>query len=284
MRRVIVNADDFGRHVKINEAVALGAEKGFLRSATLMPGGAAFEDAVGVARAHAALGVGVHFTLVNGNPILPAAEIPSLVAENGLFYEDYTLFVKRFLLGRVRLEEVRRELAAQMAKMQRTGLRFTHIDSHQHMHTLPGIIGIALDIAAAAGIHAVRVPETAVFYRGGYSDSLGSLIGRAGLSTLAHLARLQARRRGFQMPEHFAGIVAGEAVTEAHMHALLAGLTEGTMEVMLHPGTENGVLQADCLWQHDFEAELAAVTSLENQQLMKERGIEAGNFGDLIHG
>ena len=279
-----MNADDFGRHVKINEAVALGIEKGFLRSATLMAGGAAFEDAVEVARRHASLGVGVHLTLVNGNPILPAAEIPSLVAENGLFYDDYTLFVKRFLLGKVRLEEVRRELAAQMAKQQRTGLHFTHIDSHQHMHTLPGILGIALDLAAAAGIHAVRVPETAVFYHGGYSDGLGQLIGRAGLSTLAHLARLQASRRGFHMPEHFAGIVAGEAVTGAHLHELLAGLSGGTMEVMLHPGTDNGVLQAACLWQHDFEAELAAVTSEENQRLMSERGIVAGNFGDLLHG
>ena len=45
MRQLIVNADDFGRHELINKAVAEAFAKGILRSATLMPGGAAFTDA-----------------------------------------------------------------------------------------------------------------------------------------------------------------------------------------------------------------------------------------------
>ena len=281
MKKLIVNADDFGRHVLINAAVAIGAEQGCLRSATLMPGGAAFADALEVLRAHPALGVGIHFTLVNGNPVLPAAEIPSLVTPEGGFYDDYTLFVKRFLLGKVRLEEVQRELAAQLAKVQAAGMAVTHIDSHQHMHTLPGIIDIALELGAAAGIRALRVPETAVFYRGGYSDGIAQLVGRAGLHTLASLARFKAKRRGFCMPDHFAGIVAGEAVTAEHFRTICRGLQSGTLEVMLHPGTENERLQRECGWQHDFEAELAAVTAAENLALLKELQIEPVNFSAL---
>ena len=76
-KRLIVNADDFGRHALINEAVAEGVERGILRSATLMPGGKAFDGAVETALTHPELGVGVHFTLVNGFPVLPPEEIPS---------------------------------------------------------------------------------------------------------------------------------------------------------------------------------------------------------------
>lgn len=279
MYQIIVNADDFGRHKLINEAVERGVQHGCIRSATLMPGGDAFEDAVEVARKNPDLGVGIHFTLVNGNPLLPAKEIPSLVDETGKFLDDYTIFVKHFLQGRIHIEEVQRELAAQLQKMQRTGLTLTHVDSHQHMHTLPGLIACVLELADGAGIRAIRVPKTPIFC--GANGGLGQLIGRLGLCTLAKLAAYKAAGRGFVMPDHFTGIVAGEAVDTALFKELAVSLQLGVTEVMLHPGTDNAVLQAACGWQHDFEAELSAVTDTEVLRLLQEKGIRCSNFRDL---
>lgn len=156
--QLLVNADDFGRHMLINQAVGQCVERGCLRSATLMPGGQAFDDAVHTAQTHPELSVGIHFTLVNGYPVLPPEEIPSLVTADGVFYDDYIHFVKRFLSGKVRMEEVRRELAAQAEKVTRTGLALTHVDSHQHMHVLPGIFSAVLDTAEAIHLDAVRIP------------------------------------------------------------------------------------------------------------------------------
>ena len=227
--QLLVNADDFGRHALINRAVAECVERGCLRSATLMPGGKAFDGAVETALTHPELGVGVHFTLVNGFPVLPPEEIPSLVTEKGVFYDDYIHFVvtekgvfyddyihfvKRFLAGRIRMEEVRRELAAQAEKMAKTGLSLTHVDGHQHMHVLPGIFDAALDAAESVHIDAVRIPKAPLFEAS--SGSLGQLVGRLGLFTLAEAAERRAKIRGFRTPDHFAGIVAGEAVSEAH--------------------------------------------------------------------
>ena len=76
MKQIILNADDFGRHVLINRAVERGVQDGVLRSATVMPGGAAFDDAAALAARTPALGIGIHLTLVNGNPVLPPAAIP----------------------------------------------------------------------------------------------------------------------------------------------------------------------------------------------------------------
>lgn len=279
LRYIIINADDFGRHAEINRAVEEGLVHGCLRSATVMPGGAAFAGAIDIARRHEELGLGVHFTLVDGHPILPPEEIPSLVGSEGDFLPDHTALLKRYLKGSINLEEVRRELAAQLQKVEATGIPISHVDSHQHMHTLPGIIDIVLDLAARAGIRAVRTPRTPLF--AGAFGGLGQLVGRLGLSTLARLAACKAHRRGLLTPDNFAGIVAGEAVSEGELLHLIAHLPQGTTEVMMHPGTKNDVLQEDSGWQHDFEAELAAILSPRVGAALQKAEVEPVNFRHL---
>lgn len=279
LRYIIINADDFGRHAEINRAVEEGLVHGCMRSATVMPGGAAFAGAIDIARRHEELGLGVHFTLVDGHPILPPEEIPSLVGSEGDFLPDHTALLKRYLKGSINLEEVRRELAAQLQKIEATGIPISHVDSHQHMHTLPGIIDIVLDLAARAGIRAVRTPRTPLF--AGAFGGLGQLVGRLGLSTLARLAACKAHRRGLLTPDHFAGIVAGEAVSEGELLHLIAHLPQGTTEVMMHPGTKNDVLQEDSGWQHDFESELAAILSPRVEAALQKAEVEPVNFCHL---
>ena len=278
-KAILINADDFGRHPLINAAVAQAVEEGMLRSATLMPGGIAFDDAVDIARAHPTLGVGIHLTLVNGNPVCDPEDIPTLVDETGHFYDNHGIFVKRYLTGKVSREDIRRELFAQVAKMKETGLALTHIDSHQHMHMLPGVIDIALDAAESVGLSATRVSLSPLFT--GFTGSPGQLIGRAGLWTLATLAKRRAKNRNFRTPDHFAGIVAGEAVNISHLRHIIETLPEGTTEIMMHPGTDNKKLIPDTAWDHDFEAELAAMTDPDLMTLVAEKGIATINFADI---
>ena len=278
-KNILINADDFGRHPLINAAVAKACEMGLLRSATLMPGGIAFDGAVDIARAHPALGVGIHLTLVNGNPVSHPEDIPTLVDETGHFYDNHGIFVKRYLTGKVFLEDVRRELFAQVGKMKETGLFITHIDSHQHMHMLPGVIDIALDAAESVGLSATRVSLSPLFT--GFTGNPGQLIGRAGLWTLATLAKRRAEKRNFRTPDHFAGIVAGDAVTVDCLRHIIETLKPGTTEIMMHPGTDNKKLIPDTAWDHDFEAEFAAMTDPDLMALVKQKNIHIVNFADL---
>lgn len=279
LKQIIVNADDFGRHTLINRAVERGVCGGLLRSATIMPGGAAFDDAAALAARTPALGVGIHLTLVNGNPVLPPAEIPSLVTEAGVFVDDHTALTVRLLRGSVNLDEVRAELAAQLRRVEAAGISPTHADSHQHMHVLPGIIDVALDLCAAAQIPAMRAPRAPLF--AGSFGGVGQLVGRTGLAVLARRAAAKARRRGICVPDHFAGIVAGEAVNTEALTQIAASLKNGTTEVMLHPGTNNAVLVRDCRWNHDFEAELAAVSAPAVRETLAAASAEAVSFRAL---
>lgn len=277
--KIIANADDFGRHTLINSAVEKAVEQGCLRSATIMPTGVAFEEAIEIAKKHSELGLGIHLTLVNAHSLLGPEKIPSLVDENGRFVDNYMIFVQRFFMGRINLEDVRKELTAQVEKVMNTGVKISHIDSHQHMHTLPGIIDIALDLAEARGIKNVRIPKTPFFT--GFSGNPIQLAGRLGLYTMAALAEGRAKRRGFHCPEHFAGIVAGEAVSPEQLTAIINNLKPGTTEIMVHPGTNNAQLIKDCQWEHDFEAELAGLLSPEIKELLEQKQIQSVNFTAL---
>lgn len=70
MKKLIVNADDFGLHPAINAGIIKGCRDGFITSTSLMCSGAAFDDAVLQAKATPALGVGIHLTLVGGGKTL----------------------------------------------------------------------------------------------------------------------------------------------------------------------------------------------------------------------
>lgn len=281
-KQLIVNADDFGRHVLIDRAVEMGVQRGLIRSATVMVTGTAFDDAVALARRTPALGMGIHFTLVNARPVLPPDLIPSLIdPATGELWPDHGVFVKRFLSGKIKLPEVAKECRAQLDTFLSTGLVPTHADSHQHMHVLPGIIDIIIDFCLDHGIPAMRIPAIPVSLFATRPGNLGEQVGRMGLHVLSERARRKAVAAGLRVPEHFGGIVAGEAVDKKALRRILLTLKEGTTEIMLHPGTDNKVLIPDTVWDHDFEAELAGVTDPDLVDLVEQLDIHVCNFSDL---
>lgn len=281
MKKLIINADDFGRHQSINNAIIQGHVSGCITSASIMPGGNAFKDAVDKAIEHPQLGIGIHLTLIGEKPVMDPNEIPTLVDDKGYLLKEYPQFLNRFLRGKINLSEVRAELSAQIDKVVASGVRITHIDSHQHLHVLPGIIDIVLDIAEKNNIKSLRIPNVPLGFTGGYSYSFGQFVGRAGLVFLATIARFKAKRREFRIPDHFFGIVAGGSLREDCLLDITNSLKNGTTEVMVHPGDDDVLLGSECGWQHNFQEELAAVLSPKVRKLLESKEIELATFNDI---
>ena len=265
MKKLKVNADDFGRHELINSAVKDAYINGICRNASLMAGEQAFDDAVRITRECPGLNVGIHFTLVMGSPVLPPSEIPSLVNDSGNFHDDFSVFVRKYLTGRILLSEVRSELSAQLMKIQNAGVNLSHADSHQHIHVLPGILNIVLDLSESAGIKTVRMPQV---------KGMSFSVGVTGLKVLSFLGKRLAKKRGFSFPDNFMGLVGGGSVNEEWLCKMLDVLPEGVTELMIHPGSSNRVLQVFSNWNHDFESELEAVKSQRVMKKLKLQGIE----------
>ena len=277
-RILIFNADDFGRHPLVNRSVEEGVKRGFLRSASIMPGEPFFDDAIQLAKRCPKLGVGVHLTLVNGKPVLPAEEIPSLVTAHGRFYEDYKSFIKAYLTNRIRLADIFRELGAQLDKVIAAGIIPTHADSHEHLHVMPGIFPTVLDLLETRNIRRVRIPKIFGFRKDFLTVGPGAAVGRLGLWNLSTWGKWTARRRGFGVPDYFAGKIGDSAADEGFLIRLCEEIPPGVTEVMLHPGLDNASLAKDSGWHHDYEAEYKAICSPALMERLSAAGITVGNY------
>ena len=279
MKRLIVNADDFGLHASVNRGIRDAHSGGIVTSTSLMAGGAAFDEAVAIARDCPELGVGVHLTLVGARPV--ASAVASLVDGKGDFCASYPVFLRRYLQGTIRRDEVARELAAQIEKVTQAGIRPTHLDSHQHLHVVPGISAIVLDLARRFAIPAVRIPAEPLGFFGGLSPSVGRVVGRSGLTVLAGLFRRRALAAGLRVPEHFFGMLAGGQLNEIALQNILQQLPAGTSEIMCHPGRPDAALARQYSWDYHWSDELAALCAPRIRRILQENGIRLISFREL---
>lgn len=157
--------------------------------------------------------------------------------------------------------EVVSELQAQLERGLSCGLEITHVDSHQHLHVLPGIAGIVLDLCSAFGIKKIRMPQEGWFWRGGFNSTAGRLIGREGLSFCSALAKMKARQAHFVYPQHFFGMLAGGNLNEFLVGEIIRNLPDGVSEIMTHPGMDAESLEKTFSWQYHWEDELQAFLS-----------------------
>jgi hopanoid biosynthesis associated protein HpnK len=279
MLRLIVHADDFGLTECINEGVVVAHRDGVLTSASVMANGAAFEHATQLARATPTLDVGIHLVLVAERPLLPAADIPSLMTEDGTFPGHATALARRYLLGRIRLDEVRAELAAQIERVLAAGLRPSHLDSHQHTHMLPGIRRVVVELAQRYRIPAMREPVEAL-----RSYMLRTPAGwvRAAQAQVLRLLALRAASDPTWHADHFVGFFEGGRLDRVRLRRLLAHLPSmGTCELMCHPGRADPASPYGH-WGYRWHEELEALSDPGLVGLLRERGVRLASYRDCI--
>ncbi|MHC1746384.1 MAG: ChbG/HpnK family deacetylase [Negativicutes bacterium] len=280
-RKIIINADDFGLHPAVNQGIIDGFCNGCITSTSIMPGGAAFDEAVKLASSHPKLGIGVHLMLVGGRAVCKPAELPTLADAQGNLSLDYPVFLKRYFTGKINKQEIRRELTAQVDKVSQTGLVITHLDSHQHMHIVPGIIDIVLDIAAQFAIPSIRIPAEPLLFFGGYPLRCSRFIARTGLSVLAEFAARKVRQRGLRAPDHFFGMLAGGNLQLEYLLTIIRQLPSGVSEIMMHPGVNDVLLQKIYQWGYHWQDELQAVTSVHARSCLQEEKVKLISFREL---
>ncbi|CUH93997.1 hypothetical protein P22_0059 [Propionispora sp. 2/2-37] len=283
MKKIIVNADDFGLHEAINSAIIEGHLSGCVSSASIMPNGKAFLHAAHLCSQNRLLGVGVHLTLVGLEPLSEPEKVSSLVDDQGLFYKSYIHFLLRYVQGKIRQEEIKREMALQIEQVIAAGIPVTHLDSHQHLHIIPGIFEVVVELAKCYHIGAVRIPDESYFFTGGYPFSLSRILGRTGLTYLSRMARRKIVKHGLVAPDHFFGMLSGGHMSENYLLQVVEQLPEGVSEIMMHPGKTNELLEYEYGWGYGWEDEFTAVVSKKVRSVLKKRDIGLTSFGELRH-
>jgi len=238
--RLIINADDFGLTKGINRAIAELHQAKALTSTTLMATGAAFDDAVAIAHANPTLGVGCHVVLTDGIPVSDPQSIPTLMGPDGKSFRPSLVdFVQALLRGRIREEEIEREMLAQVQKLQRAGIEVTHLDTHKHTHLFPAVTRPLLRVAESASVGAVRNP-----FERGWSLTLrhGSRMRRFQVKLVGGLQTRFERQPQIRDERVFTtdgtiGISATGSLYADTLRQILEALPgEGSFELCCHPG------------------------------------------------
>ena len=270
-RRLVVNADDFGRSHSINQAVIRAHREGILTSASLMVNEPACEEAVVLAKENPKLGVGLHLTLLCGHSALDAEQIPGLVNARREFGEDPVRAGFRYFANRHLREQLRAEIHAQFARFRATGLPLDHVNGHLHLHLHPTVFRLLMEDVAQLGLQRMRLTREPFWMD--VPMAKGRRLYRAAHAAiyfvLASLAQDRFLRLSIRHTERVFGLLENDRVDEAYVLKLLDVLPPGDSELYSHPSLDK--------FKHEFDA----LVSPRVKALVEQSGIQLIRYQDL---
>jgi hopanoid biosynthesis associated protein HpnK len=280
MKKLIINADDFGLSTGANRAVLRAWQEGILTSASLMVGGRACEEAISLARENPGLQVGLHLTLVQGRAVLPPEEIPGLTDSEGKLPMDPVGAGMRFFFSGSLKGELHREIEAQILRFRETGLPLSHIDGHLNIHMHPTVFDILAELMPKHGITSFRLTreDLARDPAEHRQRRMGRMLDAFIFGRLAKRCRPVLDRLGIFHADEVKGLLNSGRMTEEYLLKVLERLQDGVTEIYFHPGCKPDPELA--AWMPDYlhEEELAALTSARVRGMIADRGIRLGNY------
>jgi hopanoid biosynthesis associated protein HpnK len=271
LRRLIVNADDFGRSHSINEAVIRAHQNGILTSASLMVNEPAFDEAVKLAKTNLTLGVGLHLTLLCGHSALTSEKIPGLVNGKNEFTDSPAGAGFRYFFRRELREQLHSEIHAQFQKFRETGLPLDHVNGHLHLHLHPTVFGILMEDAAQLGIERLRLTFDPFWMN--LRLASGHFFYRALHAAIYHVLSSRARPvlecRNIRHTQRVFGLLQNARVDEAFICRLLPRLPLCDSELYSHPSLD------------EFVNEFQALISPRVREQVENLGIKLIRYQDL---
>ena len=286
LKHLIVNADDFGMCRGVNTGIVDGYHQGIIRSTTLMANGDDFEDAVARAKEATGLGVGCHLVLLGGHPVAPPASVRSLLDAQGLFPNDFGVFTRKLMAGRLKYSEIVTEFRAQIERILNTGIRLTHLDSHKHSHAHPTVLDAVLEVAETYRIPAIRKPfecfwwaPLATLRAGSKLTLLKQKASRAAMSHYGRTFRSKVARHAIGVPDQFYGFMHTGPLTPELVATLIARLPDGVSELMCHPAhMDESLRQYKTRLKESRVNELETMTSPLVREAIQTQNIQLVNF------
>ena len=273
-RLLIVNADDYGLTPAVSRAILRAHRDGIVTSTSVLALAPGFEPSAPALRDTDGIGVGAHLAAVGEDPpLLTAREVPSLVDRRGRLASSWRVFLPRMAARRIDPDDLRREFSAQVERITGAGLAPGHVDTHQHLHLWPAVGEVVLDVAAAAGIGAVRIIRSAE--RG----PVGVTVRRLG-------RRLEQRAtaRGVRFPVTATGLDEAGTLDRPRLERAIDRLATrpgASAELATHPG-EAGDPDLDRYdWGYVWAEELAGLTDPAVRRRVDAAGFRLGTYADL---
>ncbi len=278
MRRLIVNADDFGMCSGVVHGILHGVRHGIITSTSIMLTVPATQLALEQAHAHPELDVGVHLTFTEGWPLLSPEHLPSLINEQGRFLtaQEWLATGRKPDIG-----ELRVEFKAQIEGVLVTQINASHLDLHTSIgYMLPDVFALTVDLAAQYGL-AMRYPlgDAAQEMVAGVAAAAG--IPPAQVHALIDNYRRIVAERGVKHPDRFVEAFPAHNSDPVALADLIRSLPEGVTEFLTHPAFARGSRRYLRDKAAQRAAELTALCDPRVRAAVSESGIELVNFRQL---
>ena len=277
-KKLIVNADDYGRSPDVSRGILEAHQRGIVTSTTVMINQPSARAQLDNALACPDLGVGLHLVFSARRPLLPVEEIPSLVDGDGVFLSQHDLWAQA---EQIATGELHAELTAQIERFVTwAGGLPDHLDCHHWVFLYPPFFQVYADLAAQFHLP-LRVPfppetdfqravGTLPYLEGFPPDRVRGMVA-------TNSALLEARQ--LHHPDHFLATFFGrQALTLENLLDLLRTLPDGISELMCHPGYDGPGL-ASSSYRHERQIELELLTHPAVLECLAETGIELASFG-----
>lgn len=228
---LIINADDFGASETINQSIVMSFEQGWCSSATIIPNYPAVDEAFELAHDRGLIDkLGVHINLVTQMPLTDAMARQTRLCHNGMFSSDWrNQYSRGIQLDSTEQEAVANEIRAQINRCLHAKIAVTHVDSHTHAHTIPGIAAIVQAVAREFHIPAIRLARNS-----GHPSSLPKALYKCWFN-------YQLRRRRFTTTDYFGDIDDALITRQKHPQTW-----QKHWEIMVHPDNCHGrILDAE---------------------------------------
>lgn len=284
MKQLIITSDDFGLSKGVNAAVEKGWQEGLLTCASIMPGGAAFDEAVKIAKRNPGLQVGLHLTLVQGTAVLPVQQIPDLVNKAGEFGDNPVKAGMRYFFDKGLYKQLRNEIEAQIQRVVDSGLALSHIDGHLNIHLHPTVFAFLTELMPRYGITSFRLSRERLGHNLRFNPErrVGKTIERIIFGSLARHARPTLQELGIGYAGEVKGVLNSGRMTEEYILQILDGLQDGLTELYFHPGVLPDAEIARRMPDYRHGEELDAIISPRVRQKITELGIRVQNYrGDV---
>ena len=273
MKTLIINADDLGLSKDINEAARKCYLQNVITGVSLLACGDGFSDAVSMLKDIGKTEVGVHLVLTGRfSPCTRDFSVISSLVPGGKFPGGYQNLASRYFTGKISSKEVYAEFGAQIKKVREAGLKVTHLDSHEHIHVLPDILEVVVNLAVEMGVPYVRLPreDTCVIKK---SFSARDLIRHAGLKAFAAQAERVMTIAGVQHNDVFWGHFHSGRIDDGILGFMIRNLAEGVNELAVHPAVVTADLVKRSYWHRNAQKEMEALLEGEWKRLLSKEGI-----------
>ena len=280
-RAAIINADDFGLTPGVNRGILSAFCEGVLTSTTMLVNLGHFDDAVRLARENPTLPVGIHLSLLWGPPVSAPADVPTLVERDNCFPRSLITLASRYYLGRLSMDQVKRELRGQIGRFLDTGLIPTHVDTHKHVHCLPGVMEAVIAVAGEFGIERVRLPYEERSDLPSPAGSTAASAKRRLIRFLCRGGRERLRRGGIRTTDHFFGIEHQACLNSDVLRLILSHLRDGVTEIMCHPGYVDEYLGEYSRTPPHREVELEGLKDPRVKGLVASGSVTLTHYGEL---